>query len=284
MAPFALGTQTMGSVIRPASFCGVFGFKPSFGAIPRTGIMADAPSLDHVGVFARTLADLTLAQHLMGGDGSDPDSGIDPGPLDATAMAEPPLRPVLAFTGTAAWERAEAATREAFVELAEAIGGPVDQIPLPGEYERALDDTMTLMSAEMAHELGGYVERGREKLHPGFVELIEAGRKVPAVDYLEARRWQGRLRAGLDRVFDRYDAIITPAAPGEAPGAETTGDASFCALWSLTGLPAVNLPLMTGPAGLPLGVQLVGRHGDDARLLRTANWLVRHLGFDGETE
>ena len=235
-------------------------------------------------MFARTVDDLALAELLMGPDGQDTDARNSPGPLSEIAAGDPPLKPVFAFTGTAVWDRAEPSTREAFAELAGSLDAMVDEVPLPRQFEAALDYSETIMSAEMAHELGHYLDRDEDRLSEGLRDLIARGREVRAVDYLAARDWQGRLRAGLDRIFDRYDAIITPASPGEAPGPETTGDPCFCTLWSFTGMPAINLPLMTGPDGLPLGVQIIGRYGDDARLLRTANWLARHLAFEEEME
>ncbi len=275
--PFALGTQTKGSVIRPAAFCGVVGYKPSFGAVPRTGVMADAPSLDTIGVFAASIEDVALLEHAMGPDGVDRDATPTPGPLSATAAGEPPLRPTLALVRTAAWEKAEPATVEGFAELSDALGDAVEEVTLPAEYDGAESWQSLIMAAEMARGLGAYADRGGDGVSAKFRALVEDGRRILAHDYLVARDWQRTLSAGLAQVFDRFDAILTPAAPGEAPGPETTGDASFCSLWSLTGLPTVSLPLLTGPSGLPVGVQLVGAMGDDARLLRTARWLARHL-------
>lgn len=278
----ALGTQTKGSVIRPASFCGVIGFKPSFGAVPRTGVMADAPSLDTIGVFARTIEDAALLEHTMGPDGIDRDAIVSPGPLSAVAASEPPLTPRLAFVKTAAWDKAEPATIEGFAELSEALGDAIEEVPLPVQFNGAEAWQSVIMAVEMARGLGGYADRGPDVVSEKFRELVAEGRRVLAHDYLVARDWGRTLRAGLDPVFERVDAIVTPAAPGEAPGLATTGDASFCSLWSLTGLPAVNLPLLAGPNGLPVGIQLVGAHGDDARLLRTARWLLRRLA-EGDT-
>ena len=282
MVPLALGTQTNGSVIRPASFCGVVGYKPSFGAVPRTGVLADAPSLDTIGIFARSVEDAALLEHAMGPDDVDRDAGPSPGPLAATAAGEPPLRPNLAFVKTAAWEKAEPATVEGFGELQDALGEAMVEVPLPEPFAGALAWQGVVMAAEMARGLGHYADRGGDQVSRQFREIVEEGRAILAHDYLIARDWQRTLRAGLDRIFGRFDAIVTPAAPGEAPGAETTGDPSFCSLWSLVGLPAISLPLLTGPNGLPVGVQLVGPHGGDARLLRTARWLDRHLS-QGET-
>ena len=282
MVPLALGTQTNGSVIRPASFCGVVGYKPSFGAVPRTGVLADAPSMDTIGIFAASVEDAALLEHAMGPDGQDRDAIPSPGPLSAVAASEPPLPPNLAFVRTAAWDRAEPATMEGFGELQEALGKRIEEVPLPEPFEGALAWHRVLMAAEMARALGHYADRGGDKVSPQFRELVAEGRSILAHDYLVARDWQLTLRAGLDQIFGRFNAIVTPAAPGEAPGSETTGDASFCSLWSLVGLPAVVLPLLRGPDGLPVGVQLVGPHGDDARLLRTARWLTRQLS-EGET-
>ncbi len=278
MVPFALGSQTNGSVIRPASFCGAVGFKPSFGAIPRTGVLPVAGSLDHIGVFARTVEDAALAGLMMGPDGADADARTDPGPLMATALSAPPVTPALAFVRTPYWERAEPATREAFAELTAALGAACDDVELPGPFAAAAGWVGTIMAAEMARNLGHYIDRAPEQTSEKIRELVAAGRRLPAPDYLMARDMRGVLRAALGPVFDRFDAIVTPAAPGEAPeGLAATGDPIFCGLWTLCGLPAVTLPLLTGPKGLPVGVQLVGSHGQDARLLRTARWLVQTL-------
>ena len=278
MVPLALASQTAGSVIRPASFCGVVGFKPSFGTVPRTGVLPLSTSLDHVGLFARSIEDAALIETIMGPDGIDRECDLDPGPLTRAALSEPPLAPVLAFVPTPFWERAEESTRAAFAELVETLGDGIDEVELPGPFAHAKGWHRKVMAAEMARYLGKYADRAPEQTSEAFRAIVAEGRGIPAPDYLAARDMREVLRAGLDEIFERYDAIVTPAAPGEAPeGLENTGDPVFCMLWTFTGLPAVTLPLMTGPAGLPLGVQLVGRYGDDARLLRTARWLVQRL-------
>ena len=279
VVPLAIGTQTNGSMIRPASFCGVVGFKPSFGAIPRTGVMEAAASLDTIGIFARSVSDAALAaEAVFGADGRDAAAyDQSPGGLLATATAEPPVRPAIGFVRTPAWDKAEPATRAAFEELCAAIGN-VDEVPLPEPFDGIFGWHKAIMAAEMAHSLGSYVDKSPELMSDQFKALVTDGRAVSATDYLAARNWQRVLASGLDAIFERYAAILTPAAPGEAPkGLETTGDPCFCTLWTFCGTPAVTLPLMTGEAGLPMGAQLVGPKGDDARLLRTANWLTRHL-------
>ena len=284
MVPLAIGTQTNGSVIRPSSFCGIVGFKPSFGAIPRTGILPVSPSLDHVGVMARSVEDVALAEILTGADGRDADALPLVGPLSTVAASRPPVRPAIAFVPSPAWDQAEPSTREAFAELCEALGGIVDEVPLPDTFGRVFGWVRTIMAAEGAHWLGRYIERSPEHVDAGLAELVDAGRRTPAPDYLAARYMRGTLRAGLDEVLRAYDVILTPAAPGEAPHKETTGNPAFCSLWSFTGLPAVTLPLLSGPSGLPIGVQLVGAMEDDARLLRTARWMIDALAHMGEKE
>ena len=131
------------------------------------------------------------------------------------------------------------------------------------------------MRVGIARHYRPYLERGREQLSNSMREAIEDGLRITAVDHMAALDWQPALNAGLEQLFGRYDAIVTPAAPGEAPAADTTGNPAFNTLWSFCGVPAISLPLLQGPNGLPVGVQLVGRRGEDARLLRTARWLTR---------
>jgi len=277
MVPLAIGTQTAGSVIRPASFCGVVGFKPTHGLIPRTGILSQERTLDTVGVFARTVADAALlADAIAGHDPLDRDTRIVPPPrLLDTALSDPPVTPALAFVKTPVWDEAAAETKEGFTELVEALGDACAEVALPEIFSESARAQRTLMLAGFARNLGNYYVRGKDKLSDHARETIEEGRKVTAVDYLEALDWREALNNGLEQLFERYDAIVTPSAPGEAPrDLSTTGDPVFNAMWTLCGVPAVTVPLLEGPNGLPVGAQLVGRRGEDARLLRTARWLV----------
>jgi Asp-tRNA(Asn)/Glu-tRNA(Gln) amidotransferase A subunit family amidase len=280
MVPGALGTQTNGSMIRPAAFCGVFGFKPTHGLIPRHGILQLSRTLDCVGVFARSLEDVALlAEVLVGHDENDPDTRPRARPpLLRTLAEEPPLPPKLALVKTPVWDRADAGTHEAFEELAEVLGAACEDYPLPDSWRDAWDWQRTIMEAEMAANLDAEWQRGREQLSEPLRAQLERGRAVTALAYQQALARIPRLNEAFEELFNRYDAIVTPSAPGTAPPAATTGDPSFCTLWSLCGMPACNLPIMTGHDGLPLGVQLVGRRGDDARLLRTARWLVGLAG------
>jgi Asp-tRNA(Asn)/Glu-tRNA(Gln) amidotransferase A subunit family amidase len=281
MVPGAVGSQTNGSVIRPAAFCGVVGFKPTHGLIPRSGMLLLSRTLDHVGVFARTVADVALiAETLAGFDEEDPDTRpIARPPLATVAASEPPLPPRLAFVRSPAWEHAEPVTREAFAELVEALGEAVAEVDLGASFARAVEMHRTIMEVEMAHNLHRDYEKGGNRLSAPLRALIERGRGHTAVDYAAAVAGIPALNGALDPVFEEFDAIVTPPAPGEAPpGLETTGDPIFCTVWTYLGTPAVTLPLLQSAAGMPLGVQLVGRRGGDARLLRTARWLVETLG------
>jgi Asp-tRNA(Asn)/Glu-tRNA(Gln) amidotransferase A subunit family amidase len=277
MAPLALGSQTNGSVIRPASFCGVYGFKPTHGLIPRTGILKLSRLLDHVGIFSRSLEDLALvAEELVAYDEGDPDSRPRGHvPFLDVLEEEPPIAPMLAFLKTPHWDRMAPEAREAFDELREALGERIEELELPPSAVDAWAWQKTVMEADMAANFEREWEKGRDKLSPQLRGLIERGREVKAVDYQRAVRGAERTTESFDELFmERYDAIVTPAALGTAPkGLDATGDPAFCTPWSLLGMPAVSLPLMQGADGLPLGVQLVGRRNFDARLLRTARWL-----------
>jgi Asp-tRNA(Asn)/Glu-tRNA(Gln) amidotransferase A subunit family amidase len=284
MVPGAIGSQTNGSVIRPAAFCGVVGFKPTHGLIPRSGALLLSRTLDHVGVFARSVEDAALlAETLAGFDEADPDTRpIARPPLAAVAASEPPLPPRLAFVRSPAWEHAEPVTRQAFAELIQTLGDAVAEVELGASFARAAEMHRTIMEVEMAHNLHRDYERGGAQLSAALRQIIERGRGRAAVDYTGAVAGIAPLDDALQPVFDEYAAIVTPAAPGEAPrGLETTGDPVFCTLWTYLGVPAVTLPLLRSKAGMPLGVQLVGRRHDDARLLRTASWLVRTLRGTG---
>jgi Asp-tRNA(Asn)/Glu-tRNA(Gln) amidotransferase A subunit family amidase len=283
MVPLAVGTQTGGSVIRPASFCGVTGFKPSFGAIPRTGVLMQSPTLDTVGVFAASPLDAALlAEVLMGHDAGDRATVPAPVPrLLDVARAAPPVRPVLAFVRPPGWDKADPDLHAAFDELVAALGDQVFEAPLPNAFDQAAKVRARINFAEMARYYHRYA-KNRAALGDRTRAAIEEGEAILARDYLAALDWADVLYAGLGEIFERCDAILCPAATGPAPeGLDYTGDAIFNGLWTLTGTPAVTVPAFTASNGLPMGVQLVGPRGGDARLLRTANWLHGWLSEAG---
>ncbi len=280
MVPLALGSQTNGSVIRPAAFCGVYGFKPTHGLISRGGVMKLSRTLDQMGIFARTLEDIALvAERLVGYDPLDPDTRPRARvPFSAIAGEEPPLPPLIAFVKGPVWAQAEEETKEAFAELVSALGDRVVEIDLPDSVSQAADWHRTIMETEMAANLDREWEKGREQFSPALRTQLSRGREVKALDYQIACARIPLINEGFEEIFNRCDAIITPAVMGTAPkGLESTGDPAFCTLWTLCGMPTLNLPLMRGGNGLPLGLQLVGKRNGDARLLRTARWLAAQV-------
>jgi Asp-tRNA(Asn)/Glu-tRNA(Gln) amidotransferase A subunit family amidase len=280
MVPLAIGTQTGGSVIRPASFCGVYGFKPSAGLIPRSGVLTQSPPLDTVGVFGRTLDDVALlAQCLAGHDAQDAmtQPRATP-PLLAMAGSDAPLPPTLAWVATPFWDRVAPDAQAAFGELVNLLEGRIAPFALPDSASEATDWHRTVMEADIAGSFEAEYERGREQLSASLRDQIERGRGITAVAYRQALARVPVLLQGFDNVFEHFDALLTPATLGTAPlGLGSTGDPLMCTLWTFLGMPCLSLPLLHGENGLPLGVQLVGKRGDDARLLRTARWLVQQV-------
>jgi Asp-tRNA(Asn)/Glu-tRNA(Gln) amidotransferase A subunit family amidase len=278
MVPLALGSQTNGSTIRPAAFCGVFAIKPSHGLVSRAGVLALSRKLDHVGAFARSLADLALMLDVIAGpDPADPDTQPFAAANFRVVQGEPPpLPPRFAFVRSPIWHKADADTKAAFDELTAALGSSVVPVDLAESFADAWETHRTIMATDMAHNLAPLVARGEPS--KTMRELLAHGRDVKAVDYFAALAKAERYAASLADIFNEYDAILTPAAAGVAPrGLSATGDPAFCTLWTLTGLPSLSLPILAGEGGLPLGVQLVGAAGHDARLLRTAGALLGTL-------
>ncbi len=281
MVSLAIGSQTNGSTIRPAAYCGVVGFKPTHGLISRHGAFALSRTLDHVGLFARSIDDIALlAAQLVGFDEHDADTRPRARiPFVDVGAEEPPLPPMFAFIKTPMWERADEDTREGFAEIIEQLGTQVEEVELFPSAEEAWQWHQNIMSAEMALNLEREWKHGRDQLSEQLRAQIERGHEVRAVDYQRALARINPIHESFVELFEqRYDAILTPAAPSAAPkGLASTGDPSFCTLWTLCGMPCVTLPLLQSADGLPLGVQLVGPRLGDARLLRTARWLAAKI-------
>jgi Asp-tRNA(Asn)/Glu-tRNA(Gln) amidotransferase A subunit family amidase len=276
MVPLAIGSQTNGSMIRPAAFCGVFGIKPSHGLISRAGALTLSRTLDHVGAFARSIEDLALIlDSLVGQDPADSDTRPYAAPAFRASAAEPPP-PSFALVRTPMWDRADADARNGLEDLARELNAR--EIDLPDDYRSAWPGLRAIMAAEMAHNLGALVDEGGE-VSSQFRDLIAEGRKVTANEYLAAVRDARHHAEGMMGIFEQFaDAIITLPARGVAPeGIGATGDPVFCTLWTLIGFPALNLPLLENTEGLPIGVQLVGAPGRDERLLRTARAMIGML-------
>ena len=281
MVPLSLGSQTGGSTIRPGSYCGVYALKPTHGLVSRHGMFQLSRSLDHVGLFGRTIEDLALLlEEVAGYDERDPDTHPrGRGAYRAVAMEEPPIEPRFGFFRSGRWDRIAEDAQAALGEVVEHLGGRVEEFELSASADELAEWHRVIMDSEVAVNLRREWETGRDRLSAPLRARIEAGHAVRAPEYLAARAAAGPLLATFTELFEqRYDAILTPAVDGTAPaGLESTGEPTFCTLWTMLGLPAVSLPLLQGANGLPLGVQLVGpRHGD-GRLLRTARWLAESV-------
>jgi len=278
MVPLSVGTQTNGSVIRPAAYCGVYGLKPTHATISKRGVLPQSPFLDHVGVFARCVEDLALlVEPLMAFDADDADMRPQAARnIVAVAAQDPPVTPIVAFVKTSVWDEASEDTKAAFAELANLLGDSCDEIDLPPAFDNAVRWHRTVMFADIAKNYDTFYKSGRDKLSDNLRAMIEEGQGILAVDYTRAIEWREALNGALVEIFQTYDAILTPAATSEAPlGLDSTGNPIFSTLWTFCGTPAVTLPVLRGAAGLPMGVQLVAAQGDEGRLLRTARWLTQ---------
>ncbi len=263
MVDIALGTQTAGSVIRPASFCGVYGFKPTFGTVSMAGVKGVAPSLDTVGWLARDpgLLDDVRAQ-LTGRPGA--------------ARLEAP--PTIGLLRTEQWDDCSEDSRRAVVAvagIARALGAEVIDIEMPQPMIGLAGKQQTVMGYEGARSLAWEHRVRRDKLSSELLEALDSGRATDPADVDAVHAQKSAALAAVGEVFGRCAGLLTPAVNGEAPrGLASTGDPRFCRLWSLLGLPAVSVPAATGSTGLPVGVQLVGPAGEDARLLAVTTWLT----------
>ncbi|MGC2165520.1 MAG: amidase, partial [Gallionella sp.] len=238
MVPLALGTQTNGSLIRPASYCGVFGFKPSRGLVSRQGILRQSERLDQVGGFARSIEDIALLGEVISGYDAD-EPGMSPRadiPMLRVCKEEPPFAPKFALIKTPWWKQLDEDTRDGFDELVDHLRISVGDFELPDSASAVLDWHNTVMEADLAANYEVEYERGKDKLSAALREQLERGQTVSAVNYLRALARIPIVTDALDEIFDRYDAIITPATSGSAPlGLESTGNPMYCTLWTFCG-------------------------------------------------
>lgn len=281
----ALGSQTRGSTIRPAVYCGVVGFKPSFGLISRHGVHRLSSTLDHVGVFTRSIDDAGfLVSCLMGED-----------PLDLATLARAQLPPALHKPGelphpprvaalrSTPWSTADDAQQQLFdanCAKLRKMGAKVEAVELAELFHQANEVASVILRSEVAHNFGTLRSESGARMSPKFRELCDRGLRYPAVEYLAALDARTAMRKALAALFQAFDAIVTPPATGEAPRTlNSTGDAGFCTLWTLCGVPSVGFPTGTGPNGLPMGLQVVGALFEDTRTLQIAKWCMRCLPF-----
>ncbi len=260
--PLALGTQTAGSIIRPASYCGTVGMKPTFGTVPRDGVLEQSPPLDTIGGYARNVHDMKLLMDVL--------RGMNASPLNFRDRVR------FAFIKSSAWPMGDPQMRDAFAALAAKHAAVIEERDLPELFADTSGLQRAVQFRDIARNYGPLCEA-----HPGAVsakllEVVAEGRTVSDAEYAAALNRREALYESLSPILAAYDAILTPSAPGVAPrGLSSTGSPMFNFLWSYLGVPAVNVPLLNVD-GLPLGVQLVGRRNEDAALLAVAAALQVH--------
>ncbi len=267
--PFAYGTQTAGSVIRPAAYCGVVGYKPSFGLIHRGGMKIMSESLDTIGVLTRSVADCALlAGAVSGRDLGDPDR-------------RPDRAPRIGICRTPSWDMAQPETQALLPRVADALaraGATVSDRELPAGYAALVEAHPIVMNAESARALGWELAERREQISDLLLDRLEFGLRQSAEDIDRVYAVFRRAQDGFTEATDELDVLVTPSAPGEAPSKlEWTGDPAFNFIWTSLHVPCVTVPAGTGPNGLPLGVQVVGRQGEDRAVLAWAGWVAAAL-------
>ncbi|MFP6746356.1 MAG: amidase [Alphaproteobacteria bacterium] len=278
--PLAVGSQTAGSVIRPASFCGVYGLKPSQGMISRKGVLQTAKSLDQIGVFGRCLEDVALLADALGGhDAGDEASHARAKPdLSAGARAAAPVEPTMLWFELPFEDRLDEDAAAGFGELREALGDRVERVVLPESLGNIIAHHRVIHHYELRRHLASEFEHHADLLSPFIRDVLQGAADYDDNDYAHSLEAMASAKSYFAEFFNDYDAILTPAATGQAPlGLERTGDPIFCTLWTFCGLPSLTLPLLEGAQGLPIGVQLVAGLEEDDRLCRTARWLLNFL-------
>ncbi|MBE9078920.1 amidase [Romeria aff. gracilis LEGE 07310] len=281
MVPLAIGTQSVGSVLRPAAYCGVLGFKPSFGTISRFGVMPVSREIDQVGCFARSVDDLALlCSVLMGSDRRDPDCWTQPFSFEVQRLIQPPTIGLLRGPFWAQVENEGQAALMGQAESLAAAGAELTEVALSADFTAYFSHIETLMMSGLAVNHGKDLAQHPDQVSPKLRGLIEQARSLPPLAYGRARQAVVHYHRYLNSLFGRVDAILTPVTTGPAPiGLENTGSPLFCALWTLCGLPAISIPAGTAANGLPLAVQLVAPPRADARLLGIADWLIQSSKF-----
>ena len=270
MVPLALGTQTAGSIIRPAAYCGVVGYKPSLGRVVHAGVKSLSPTLDVIGGFGRNVEDAALLGAVLTGDLRLMENHLH-GTLRIGLFPSP------------SWDQAAADTQKAWEQATHALAKNSDHCQdqaLVQDFGELIQLQKDVMSYEMARSLSFERLRHREALSPALQALLDTGMAISGAQHAANLQHTADWRLRIDALFERHDVLLTPSTTGAAPeGLAATGDPLFCRSWSLLGLPAVHLPLMRNARGLPVGLQLVGRMGEDHKLLAAARHIHDKLRF-----
>jgi Asp-tRNA(Asn)/Glu-tRNA(Gln) amidotransferase A subunit family amidase len=283
IVPLSLGSQTAGSIIRPASYCGVVGYKASFGAVPRKGVHPVSDSLDHIGFFTRSVADARYAFNLLRNTDINEKGAIVIPEILSKPLSEElgNQQPHIAYLKTPFDEllsQEQIETVNYAATLLKQSGAHIEEMTLPQIYWDGIEALAVLMACEAALVHEKHLEQYPELLGFDIKELIEKGRSHSMVDYLQAKDLQVNLRLSISQYFKNFDAILAAPATGEAPkGLDFTGNPIFCSLWTFIGTPAIALPVHQSSNGLPLGIQLIGNYREDEKLLNIAEFAEQYF-------
>ena len=273
MVPLAIGSQTGGSVLRPASFTGIFGLKPTFGSISRSGMSAISQRLDHPGIYANTPDDIKLvASVILSYHKQDLDMRSN---YIFDSRGSINKSPKFAFVKGPVWNFGDKDMQEQIEKLVANLSMDIEEVELGHNFDEAARCHEIIMNGSISSSLLSYYKKDRSKLHPFTINRIEAGIPVSARDYIEAIEKAKKMKKALELIFNKFDAIITPAAPGQAPrDLNNTGNAIFNGYWTMMGVPAISLPLLKGRDGLPIGVQVITSWNKEADLLDISNMIL----------
>ena len=279
MAHLSIGSQTGGSIIRPASYCGVVGYKPSYGLISRSGVLKTSEKLDTIGVFGKTVKDVALlAKSLIKKDLYDP-ATVHFAADDMLKVCDegPHFEPKFIFYKTDKWKNIGKESQKAFEFLIKNFKKNIEIFDTPSYFKEIPKYHQIIHETDLANNFQVYYNKDKTKLSKEMRDAIGRGLKYSAKEYTDAIDFMKRSYESYKEVFEDYHGIITPSSSGVADkGLKSTGSADFQKCWTYLGLPTISLPLLTGENNLPLGVQLVGNKLDDLRFLGTANWIEKN--------
>jgi Asp-tRNA(Asn)/Glu-tRNA(Gln) amidotransferase A subunit family amidase len=283
MAPLSVGSQTGGSIIRPASYCGVVGYKPSYGLISRNGALKTSEKLDTIGVFGKSVeAVALLAKALIKKDLHDPSTiHFAADKILEASQKEPHFEPKFIFYKTDKWKNIDKESKSAFEFFIKKFKNNIEVFDVPAYFKDIPKHHQIIHETDLANNFQAYYKKDKKKLSKEMRGAIERGLKHSAYDYANAVDFMEQSYQSYKEVFEDYHGVITPSASGVADkGLKSTGSADFQKIWTYMGLPTISLPLLTGESDLPLGVQLVGNKLDDLNFLSTANWLEKNCKDD----
>jgi len=278
MAPLSIGSQTGGSVIRPASYCGVVGYKPTYGLISRNGVLKTSEKLDHIGMFGKTVEDVALlAKVLIKKDKFD-SATVD---YSADSLLEetkkvPRFEPKFIFYKTDYWKNVEKKSREVFEYFVKSFKNNIEIFDTPSYFKDIHKYHQIIYETDLANNFGLYYKKYKKKLSKPMQDAIVKGNKHSAKEYAKAIDFMKTSYESHEEVFEEYHGVLSPSSPGVAPKSlKSTGSAEFNRVWSYLGTPCISIPLLKGKSKMQLGVQLIGAKFDDYKVLGVANWLEK---------